>query len=391
MQQMKDFGDVRARGVCVYCGEVPDSRDHVPSKVLLDDPLPENLHVVEACTSCNNSFSLDEQYVAALLECILRGGTENHVLKRVKVRNILDKNHVLRARLEKAKRSDDSETCFEIEYSRVENVVMKLARGHAAYESGSPRLDKPIACSIAPLPLLSDEHISQFELITPSAVWPEIGTRAFARAVMREGWVIVQPDVYRFTVVTGAITTVRLLIHEYLAAEVIWDHRDLSAVDSFARTLVQTENAQPDEIIGCDNSEIEHLEELCSIKLPFIYKQFLRKMGTCAGYWEDTDSLWCIDELSEANARARYFLQEAIEENRTDFSLTENHFVFLLGIDTDEDKKSGPYILFFEIDAGDDPPVHYFRFSDAPEQIAQSFSEWLREQDEMLQEIDSLW
>lgn len=56
------FVDKRLTGICVYCGGEPSTRDHVPSKVFLDEPYPENnLPVVPACETCNNSFSLDEE------------------------------------------------------------------------------------------------------------------------------------------------------------------------------------------------------------------------------------------------------------------------------------------------------------------------------------------
>jgi hypothetical protein len=42
------FVDERLTGTCVYCGGQPDTRDHVPSKAFLDDPLPPDLPVVEA-------------------------------------------------------------------------------------------------------------------------------------------------------------------------------------------------------------------------------------------------------------------------------------------------------------------------------------------------------
>ena len=70
------FVDERLLGRCVYCGSVPDTRDHVPSKILLDDPLPANLAVVEACIERNRGVSLDEEYLACFLECALVGSSE---------------------------------------------------------------------------------------------------------------------------------------------------------------------------------------------------------------------------------------------------------------------------------------------------------------------------
>ena len=43
------FMDERLTGKCVYCGAQPETRDHVPSKVLLDEPYAAQLPVVGAC------------------------------------------------------------------------------------------------------------------------------------------------------------------------------------------------------------------------------------------------------------------------------------------------------------------------------------------------------
>jgi hypothetical protein len=59
MDPKKLFIDERLKGICAYCGARPESRDHVPSRVLLDKPYPENLPVVEACFKCNGEFSAD--------------------------------------------------------------------------------------------------------------------------------------------------------------------------------------------------------------------------------------------------------------------------------------------------------------------------------------------
>ena len=43
MQQLRCYGDDRNKGFCVHCGGPSETVDHVPSKVLLDEPYPENL------------------------------------------------------------------------------------------------------------------------------------------------------------------------------------------------------------------------------------------------------------------------------------------------------------------------------------------------------------
>ena len=49
------------------------SRDHVPSKVLLRQPYPENLPVVEICSRCNSGFAKEEEYVAAFVSAVVWG------------------------------------------------------------------------------------------------------------------------------------------------------------------------------------------------------------------------------------------------------------------------------------------------------------------------------
>jgi len=69
MEQFLNYGDQRNEGWCIHCGGVDETRDHVPSRILLDEPYPTNLPVVAACQRCNLGCSLDEEYVACLLEC----------------------------------------------------------------------------------------------------------------------------------------------------------------------------------------------------------------------------------------------------------------------------------------------------------------------------------
>lgn len=49
MHQLRNYGDERQLSACVFCRRETETRDHVPSRVLLDEPYPENLPVVPAC------------------------------------------------------------------------------------------------------------------------------------------------------------------------------------------------------------------------------------------------------------------------------------------------------------------------------------------------------
>ena len=220
-------------GSCIYCGSNADTRDHLPSKVLLDEPYPPQLCVVRACGRCNASFSMDEQYLACLLECVLCGTTSIDGIGRPKVKQILEESPALRQRIEKAKRKEKTGVLlWEPEEDRVGNVLVKLARGHATYEL-AVQLEKPVEVRFAPLDVLSEEgkwsieHYADRQL----AGWPEIGSRAFYRACGKpqdrferwREWVSVQAGRYRYSVTETDGILVRMVLSEYLVAEVIWE------------------------------------------------------------------------------------------------------------------------------------------------------------------------
>jgi hypothetical protein len=58
------------REKCIYCGTDKDiTVDHVPPKLLLEQPYPENLITVPTCFPCNQSFQKDDEYLRIML-CI---------------------------------------------------------------------------------------------------------------------------------------------------------------------------------------------------------------------------------------------------------------------------------------------------------------------------------
>lgn len=109
------------------------------------------------------------------------------------------------------------------------NVVLKLARGHAAYECSEPRLDEPESLSFVPFCAMSAEQQQLFETPPFEGGWPEIGSRAFLRTLIVEseafldsGWQVVQPGRYRYLVAHSGPIAVRFVLSEYLACEVVW-------------------------------------------------------------------------------------------------------------------------------------------------------------------------
>ena len=227
------FMDKRLIGMCVYCGAQPETRDHVPSKVLLDKSYPLQLPVVRACENCNASFSLDEQYLACVIECVICGTVEAAGLQRPNIKHILSGNAALQFRIENSIRRDQADNLlWAPEIDRVRNVILKLARGHIAYEL-YPKIEKPIKVIFAPLPTLSEVERDAFENVTSGKLdlWPEIGSRVFFRAGGKSpdrfeqsgDWVVVQLGRYRYATVETEGVLVKMVLSEYLACMVFWE------------------------------------------------------------------------------------------------------------------------------------------------------------------------
>lgn len=238
MDQINEFVDERQKGWCIQCGagigNVDTNRDHVPSKVLLRKPYPENLPVVDTCVDCNNGFSADEEYLHLFLHCVLRGSTDPEQHSDATVARALQRHKKLRARIERSKteyRTIGGETrcVWEPEEERVERIVVKNARGHVFYEYGEPMLSEPQHVRTVPLTAMPAEVRERFEndgMAGELAGWPEVGSRMMTRVLtgqdMRDGWVIVQDGVYRFHLQQRSGIVVRSVLFDYLATEVHW-------------------------------------------------------------------------------------------------------------------------------------------------------------------------
>jgi hypothetical protein len=227
LEHLLSYADNRLIASCVFCGAQTETRDHCPSRILLDEPYPTHLPVVPACLTCNTGFSLDEQYFACLVECARTGSTV--AVERPKIRRILDANPALAGRLQNARTvASDGGISFEAENARIRAVVLKLAQGHAAYEVSEIVRHEPSHFLIMPLHLLTPESRKHFETPPSLAGWPEVGSRAMQRMFLQDGfisgpgWIEVQEERYRYLAVAEGAVKVRIVIGEYLACEVIW-------------------------------------------------------------------------------------------------------------------------------------------------------------------------
>lgn len=243
MDYLNDFADERLIVGCVYCSSgLEETRDHVPSRILLEPPYPTNLPVVPACRDCNAGFSLDEEYFAALLECVLAGSTDPSKMQHERVARSLERNSALRARLESSRREENGRTVFAVEEGRIRNVICKLAKGHAAYELSTPYRAEPDLIAWRPIPEMTKDEWEDFDAAHVGGAINEIGSRNMQRLLATQvllesesgdripmnllvnDWIEVQDGRYRYQAIEEfEVVRIKIVIAEYLACEVIWN------------------------------------------------------------------------------------------------------------------------------------------------------------------------
>jgi len=230
MPRLESFADKRILANCIFCGGETTSSEHVPSKIFLDKPYPENHPTIFICKRCNHGFSLDEQYVACLIECARIGSTDPNELDRTNIKNTLRKRPSLAARIQQAFVITGKSAYVSIEEGRVRNVIMKIAKGHAAYELEEPTWEEPISFTVKPLMDMEPNVRENFESPPLPRIFPEVGSRAMQRTVICSGqdnfiwngWIELQPGRYRYLASVDEGVLVRMVFSEYLACEVRW-------------------------------------------------------------------------------------------------------------------------------------------------------------------------
>ncbi|MBT1063988.1 hypothetical protein KJY73_10410 [Bowmanella sp. Y26] len=242
MNQLECYADERLINGCIYCGARADTRDHVPSRILLESPYPENLPTVAACKACNQGFSKDEQYLVCLVESVIVGSTEPEKIKRPSVARAMERSEALRTRIESQKYFANERIIFNPEEERVRKVMLKLARGHSAFELSQPCRDEPDYFWCGPLEMLTIEQQQDFMAAHVQQLYGEIGSRNMQRMIPAEvtfksesgflekrkvlvnDWIGVQEERYSYLAIDDLSgVTVRILVSNYLACEVVWE------------------------------------------------------------------------------------------------------------------------------------------------------------------------
>jgi hypothetical protein len=171
---------------CIYCGAPADSRDHVPPRLLLEDPPPPNRLPVPACRSCNNGYSDDERYVRDVLHLVgfgkisrektAPGGVVARSLRHSpRLGQMMNRAHVP---------GENGRLRFAPDFDRFSRVMVKIAFGlwferYQRCAAVSAFTCEKVDHSQCMSPWLAD-------LISPPGKWPEVGSRKLCR--LAAGW-----------------------------------------------------------------------------------------------------------------------------------------------------------------------------------------------------------
>ncbi len=213
---------------CTFCINADSqSRDHCPSKILLEEPLPKDLSVVPSCKKCNESFSLDEEYVACAIEILKPQYSEFPQIKNEKILNILTAKPELKNQLYQIYESHNVKNKELIKDIRFENVLIKNALGHIKFELGLFVQRIPKEFYMFFLTEIGETFRKEFESsVSEPNFFPEVGSRLLIRLfegqdLGEKEWIVVQNGVYRFQLKQSANKVrVKIVIKEFIAAEI---------------------------------------------------------------------------------------------------------------------------------------------------------------------------
>ena len=135
-------------------------------------------------------------------------------------------------------------------------------------------------------------------------------------------------------------------------------------IETVVNRLVERGSAYADDIVGCSTDEIAKLGAMWELPLPAAYKEFLAKMGRCAGkFYVGTDIFY------PKALKLREYLIE-YQDEQTSYRVPADSVVFAM--------HQGYQVLFFQATGDDDPPVfHHLENETAATNKAEHFSEFL--------------
>lgn len=176
---------------CVFCGKIASTKDHIPSKNLLEKPYPDNLLTIPSCSRCNRSFSLDEEYFLNVLVEV----SDNPTLLSKKeiggnVYKARERSLGLKKRIEDSFiKNDDGKFYFKSETDRIKRVIEKNALG-LYFHRYKKRAELSHFRCVGFYPFSIEETRP-----------PEIFLLTYTEKFKPKRWTIIQKDIFSYIVV----------------------------------------------------------------------------------------------------------------------------------------------------------------------------------------------
>lgn len=135
---------------CAYCSEKKElTDDHVPPKLWLEEPYPDNLVTVPACWDCNKKFQKDDEYTRTVIALDFRAARNSAAQSRLpKIFRSLQRpqargfSEYLRSQLKKSDLVDSLGRPLgiraEVDRSRIEATGERIAKGLHFHFGGQP-------------------------------------------------------------------------------------------------------------------------------------------------------------------------------------------------------------------------------------------------------------
>lgn len=176
---------------CTFCENTADSRDHIPSKSLLEKPYPNNLLTIPACKKCNQSFSLDEEYFINVLTEI--SNNPNLIARKLEGGNVYKarkRSPKLKFKMEESYFQDETgKIYFRTEQDRIKKVIEKNALGLYYHKYKKKALLKSFNCN--------GFYPFENEETRPA----EIFMLTYSEKFKIKKWIHIQPNVFSYIVV----------------------------------------------------------------------------------------------------------------------------------------------------------------------------------------------
>ena len=223
------YGDSRLDYFCAFCGGPAETEDHVPSRCFLDKPYPLELPVIPCCHKCNHDFSIDEEYVSCLIDCMKARTADPSQIQRIKTRDTLLHSPKLQERIASQIKEFGEHHLFDYEKDRFKNVVRKLAFGHLAFENDHLTWDSRFLFSVWLVPDMTESQRATFFKPYNGDLLPEVNSHGLEHILLSNNannetqftvpWITVQEGRYAYCVSSDG-NRVKFVIADFVAVEV---------------------------------------------------------------------------------------------------------------------------------------------------------------------------